>query len=211
MEGSLLPDFCVPRLIFKDLGLNLIVERYTKARWSYLREMITQSPDSRQSDITFRITSGVTRPQHVFIYLQRSDKSNSQNHNPYFLDTLKVNDGNNNCTLSSCRLEVGNGIFYPETEYTGIARIYDDVINYYYKQNNKTTGSLLNRSNFYQLFGFIHFNLEYKREEVTQDPKQITLALKLTAQPANNIRVYAIVLYEETVEINTIGNELVII
>lgn len=201
----------VPRLIFNDYGLNLISERYTKARWSYLREMVTQSTDTQQNNITFRVTAGVTKPQHVFVYLQRPDKSNSQEHNPHLLDTFKVNANNHNCTLSSCRLEVGNGVFYPETEYTSISRIYDDVINYYYKQNNKTTGSLLNRSNFYELFGFVHFNLEYKKEEITQDPKHVTLTLKLNIPPAANVRVYAIVLYEETVEINTIGNELVIV
>ena len=61
------------------------------------------------------------------------------------------------------------------------------------------------------MFGFVHFNLEYKKEVIKEDPKHITLTAKLNIPPAANIRVYAIVLYEETVEINTIGNELVIV
>ena len=202
----------VPRMIFNSDGLSLISELYMKGKeWKYLREMITQSQDTQQNDITFRITSGVTNPKHVFVYLQRPNKSNSQEHNPHLLDTFKVNANNDNCTMVSCRLEVGNGIFYPETEYTTIPRIYDDVINYFHKQNDKNTGSLLNVQNFKALFGFIHFDLEFKRDEIAIDPKHLTLKMKLNVPPAANIRVYAIVLYEETVQLNTIGNELVII
>ena len=202
----------VPRLIFNADGYSLISESYMKEKqWKYLREMVTQSLDMRQNDISFRITAGVTNPKHVFVYLQRSNKSNSQEHNPHLLDTFKVNAANYNCTLASCRLEVGNGVFYPETEYTSIPRIYDDVINYFYKQNDKTTGSLLNVQNFQSLFGIIHFNLGFKKEEIAVDPKHLTLSGKLNIPPAADIRVYAIVMYEETVQLNAVGNELLIV
>jgi hypothetical protein len=108
--------------------------------------MVTQSSDAEQSNTTFRITASVMNPKHVLVYLQRANKSYSQDQNPHLLDTLRVNANNSNCTLQSCRLEVGNGVFYPETEYTSITRIYD-VINYFHKQNDKKTWSLLNISN----------------------------------------------------------------
>ena len=180
-------------------------------RWKYLREMIAQSSDTQQSDLNFRITAAVKNPKHVFVYIQRSNKANSQEQNPHLLDTFKVNANNNNCTLRSCRLEVGNGVFYPETEYTSISRIYDDVIGYFHKQNDKNTGSLLNASNFKSLFGFVHFNLEFARKDMSPDPKTLNLIAKLNVPPAANIRVYAIVIYEETVQLNTIGNELVVV
>ena len=52
-------------------------------QWKYQREMVTQSQDIRQNNITFRITADVTNPKHVFFYLQRPNKSNSQEHNPH--------------------------------------------------------------------------------------------------------------------------------
>ena len=36
--------------------------------------------------------------------------------NPYIFDTFKLND-NNNSSLATCRLEYGNGTFYPEYAY----------------------------------------------------------------------------------------------
>lgn len=202
----------VPRLIFNAEGYSLISEHYLKAKkWNYLRERVTQSSNIEQSNIIFTITAGVMNPKHVFVYLQRANKSNSQEQNPHLLDTFKLNANNRNCTLQSCRLEVGNGVFYPETEYSSITRIYDDVIDYFHKQNDKNTGSLLNISNFEGLFGFIHFNLEFKKEEIASDPKHLTLDAKLNVPPAAAIRVYAIVMYEETVQLNTIGNEIVIV
>ena len=70
--------------------------------------------------------------------------------------------------------------------------------------------AFLNVSNFKSMLGFVHFNLEFKKEEISVDPKHITLKMKLNIPPAANIRVYVIVMYEETVQLNTIGNELVI-
>ena len=202
----------VPRMIFNPDGLALISESYMVTKqWKYLREMVTQSSNTQQTDINFRLTAGVSNPKHVFVYLQRPDKSNSQEHNPHLLDTFRVNADNDNCIMSSCRLEVGNGVFYPETEYTSIARVFDDVVAYFHKQNDKNTGCLLNVSNFKSLFGFVHFNLEFKKEGLSADPKHITLKLKLNIPPAANVRVYAIVMYEETVQLNVVGNELVIV
>ena len=112
----------------------------------------------------------------------------------------------------SARLEVGNGVYYPELEYSESAkvRIYRDVINYVHKQNDKNTGSLLTRDNFDKLFGFLYFNLTYKSDSIRADPKQIVLRYKLSSAPAadSNYKVYAIILYEEEVRIDPIGNEI---
>ena len=93
--------------------------------------------------------------------------------------------------------------------------IYRDVINYVHKQNDKNTGSLLTRDNFDfdKLFGFLYFNLTYKSDSTTADPKQIVVRYKLSSAPAagSNYKVYAIILYEEEVRIDPIGNEISII
>ena len=138
------------------------------------------SQDSEQREATFNITSGVNQPKHIFVYLQRTVRLSNQEHNPNILDTFKVNADNNNCYLSAASLEVGNGDYYPELEYSESekVRIYRDVINYVHKQSDKNTGSLLNRDNFDKLFGFLYFNLTYKSDSNTADPKQIVLRYK---------------------------------
>ena len=72
-------------------------------------------------------------------------------------------------------------------------RINRDDINNVHKQNDKNTGSLLIRDNFDKLFGFIYFNLTYKSDSITADPKQIVLRYKLSSAPAagSNYKVYA--------------------
>ena len=92
-------------------------------------------------------------------------------------------------------------------------RIYRDVINYVHKQNDKNTGSLLTRDNFDKLFGFLYFNLIYLSDSITADPKQIVLRYKLSSAPAagSNYKACAIILYEEEVRIDPIGNEILII
>ena len=76
------------------------------------------SQDSEQRDATFNIISGVKQPKHTFVYLQRTVRSSNQEHNPHILDTFKVHVDNNDCSLSAARLEVGNGVCYPELEYS---------------------------------------------------------------------------------------------
>ena len=146
------------------------------------------------------------QPKHIFVYLQRTVRSSNQEHNPHILDTFKVNADNNECYLSAARLEVGNGVYYPELEYSESdkVRIYRHV-----KQNDKNTGSLLIRDNFDMLFGFLYFNLTYKSDSITADRKQIVLSSAPAA--GSNYKVYAIISYEEEVRINPIGNEILII
>ena len=151
----------------------------------------------------------------TYIYLQRTVRLSNQEHNPHILDTFNINADNNDCYLSAARLEVGNGVYYLELEYleSDKVRIYRDTINYVHKQNDKNTGSLLTRDNFGKLFGFLYFNLTYKSDSITADPNQIVLRYKLSSAPAtgSDYKVYAIILYEEEVRIDPIGNEILTI
>ena len=204
-------------MVFNSDGINFVQNNRTKTEWVYLREMVQVSQDSEQREATFNITTGVKQPKHIFVYLQRTVRLSNQDHNPHSLDIFKVNADNNECYLSVARLEIGNGVFYPELEYSESdkVRIYGDVINYVHKQNDKNTGSLLTRDNFDKLFGFLCFNLTYKSNSTAADPKQIVLCymykLSSAAAAGSNYKVYAIILYEEEIRIDPIGNEILII
>ena len=84
-------------------------------------------------------------------------------------------------------------------------------MSYAMRKNDYNTGTQLNIANFTSLYPLIYFDLTYQTEKATRDPKQLIFRCSLTANAAANFNVHAIVLYEETVKINKIGNELVIV
>ena len=129
------------------------------------------------------------------------------------MDTFKLNAADNNSSLLNCRLEYGSGVFYPETEYDSESkvRIFNDLMAYAMRKNDYNTGTQLNLANYRSLYGLIYFYLSYQSEKITRDPKQLIFRYRLNANAAANFNVHAIVLYEEEVKIDKIGNELVIV
>ena len=105
-------------MLFNSDGLNFVQNNHTKTEWVYLREMVQGCQNSEQREAIFNVTSGVKQPKHIFVYLQRTVRSSNQEHNPQFLDTLKVNADNKDCYLTAAILEIGNGVYYQEYEYS---------------------------------------------------------------------------------------------
>ena len=163
----------------------------------------------------FQISSSIDNVKSIFIYLQRA-KSNNAETNPYEFDTFILNaDRGNGSYLSTCRLEYGNGVFYPESEYDSESkvRIFNDLMAYTHRKNDYNTGTQLNLSNYNSLYSLIYFDLSFQAEKMTRDPKQLIFRYKLNANSAANsaFSVHAVVLYEEMVVIDKVGNELVIV
>ena len=202
----------VPKMTPKDSLYDKFVGSFLKeSTWAYLREMYEVSAPTQSSGF-FQISSSIDNVEHIFVYLQRA-KSNNATSNPYLFDTYRINAGNANSYLSSCRLEYGNGIFYPEVEYDSDSkvRIFNDLMTYTHRKNDFNSGTQLNLSNYDELFPLIYFNLTFQAERVTRDPKQLIFRYKLNANSADAFSVHAVILYKETVLINKVGNELVIV
>ena len=125
------------------------------------------------------------------------------------MDTFSL-DG---ASLSNCRLEYGNGVFYPETDYDSESkvRIFNDLMAYTMRKNDYNAGTQLNLGNYNSLFSLIYFDLTYQTEKVTGHLKQLIFRYRLSANATQNFAVHAVVLYEEILNINKIGNELVIV
>ena len=205
----------VPKLIPKDSLYDKFVSSFlTKNAWTYSREMYEVSAPTHSSGF-FQISSSIDNVKAIFVYLQRA-KSNNALTNPYEFDTYNINaDRGNGSYLTTCRLEYGNGVFYPETEYDSESkvRIFNDLMSYGMRRNDYNSGTQLNLANYNDLYGLIYFDLSYQAERVTRDPKQLIFRYKLNANSAGDspFNVHAIVLYEETVIIDKVGNELVIV
>ena len=127
----------VPRLEPKDAPMSKFISDYQKpTKWAYLRERYSTSAPTRNSG-DFRITASIDRVKHVFVYFQRN-KTNDMTENPYIYDTFKLNAADADSTLATCRLEYGNGVFYPELDYDSesMSRIFSDLMNYSWKKND---------------------------------------------------------------------------
>ena len=205
----------VPKLTPKDSLYDKFVSSFLKEdKWTYLREMYEVSAPTHSSGF-FQISSSIDNVKAIFVYLQRA-KSNNAEANPYEFDTYNINaDRANGSYLTTCRLEYGNGVFYPETEYDSESkvRIFNDLMSYAMRRTDYNTGTQLNLANYNSLYPLIYFDLSYQAEKVTRDPKQLIFRYKLNANSAagSPFNVHAIVLYEETVVIDKVGNELVIV
>ena len=202
----------VPRLTPKDSLYNKFVESFLlKKSWKYNREMYQVSAPAQSSGF-FQISSSIDNVKAIFVYLQRA-KTNSETTNPYHFDTFKLNAADDDSYLTTCRLEYGNGFFYPETEYDSESkvRIYNDLMSYGMRKNNYNSGTQLNIANYNSLYSIIYFDLSYQTDKVTRDPKQVIFRYKLKDNSTAAFNVHAIVLYEEEVIIDKIGNKLVIV
>ena len=206
----------LPRLVPKDSMYSKFVSEFLKpTTWTYMRDLYNQSANTRAIQNMFQISPAIDNVKHVFIYLQRTDAPNNAENErtPYILDTFKLNTADANSSLSSCRLEYGNNVFYPELEYDGDSkiRIFNDLMSYAFRKNDYNTGTQLNLHNFTSLYGLIYFDLSYQKEDVTRDPKQLILHYRLNVAPAANVRAHSIVFYESEVVVKTVGNELMIV
>ena len=79
------------------------------------------------------------------------------------------------------------------------------------RKNDYSSGSQLNLSIYESLYPLIFFDLSFQTEKVTRDPKQLTFRYRLSENANQNFSVHTVVLYEEQIAIDKIGNELVIV
>ena len=206
----------LPKLVPKDSMYSSFVSEFLKpTTWTYMRDLYNQSANTQAVQNMFQISPAIDNVKHVFIYLQRTDGPNNEEseRTPYILDTFKLNTDDANSSLSSCRLEYGNNVFYPELEYDGDSkiRIFNYLMSYAFRKNDYNTGTQLNLHNYTSLYGLIYFDLSYQKEDITRDPKQLILHYRLNVAPAANVRAHSIVFYESEVVVKTVGNELMIV
>ena len=136
----------LPRMIPKDSLYNEFVSDFLKpTKWTYMRDLYNQSANTQALQNMFQISPAIDNVKHVFIYLQRTDgpNNNEDERTPYIFYTFKLNAGDDNSSLSSCRLEYGNNTFHPDFEYDGDSkiRIFDDLMSYAFRKNDFNTGT----------------------------------------------------------------------
>ena len=193
----------VPRITFNSEGQEIYMSTYLRPhKWTYLRENIETSAVTKQRSGNFRITSGINKPRHVFVFIINTDTIDDQTKNSFLYDTFSVSTDPRN--LVRCYLEVGNGTKYPDIEYslaTDPTRVYRDLMSYAHKVSEFQLGSLLNISNFESLYPFIYFDLTHQRQDVRDKVSKLTFHYELSGPTATDYNIYAMTLYEQDVEL----------
>ena len=134
----------VPRIMFNSEGQKLYMENYLKPhKWSYLTETTYNQDVRTQRTGNFRLTNGILKPRHVFIFFINNANLDNQLANPFLYNTFSVST--NPRTLDQCYLEVGNGNEYPHLKYEPTldpSRVFRDVMKYVNANNDLQGGTL---------------------------------------------------------------------
>ena len=192
----------IPRVTFNSEGQSLYASKYiTNKKWTYLREDIMRSNSSQQKSGHFNITSGVSKPRHVFVFFINDGNIGVQTANPFLYNTFIIEA---NKYLENCHLVVANGNEYPKIHYTpntDMARVHRDVLKYVHKNNEYGESSLLNRSNFRTLFPFIYFDLTKQKLDIKDGTTRLQFKYELNDTTTAAYSIYALVVFEQDAEL----------
>ena len=113
----------------------------------------------------FRISTGISRPRHVFLWVVPTANYINQEHNIFTFKTSAI--GANNRYFSKVQLEINNSISYPQLEMSANeeSRLYRALMSHNSAYNDFLSGTLIDRSNFKYLFGVIYFHLRNQEED----------------------------------------------
>ena len=198
-----------PKIIFNEDGLKVYLADYLKPKtWIYQKEHheIKQSGATNDS---FRVTAGIRRPRHVFIWAVPTASYDNQGANIF---TFALNKVGGNRSFIRAQLEINNSMYYPQLEFsaTSESRHYRALMSYSSAYNDVLSGPIINRLNFKNLFGLLYFDLRNQSEDVKDSVVALTFRYQLTGNPAGNYTLNALVLHEKEIELYTASGKLLI-
>ena len=198
-----------PKIIFNEDGLKVYLADYLKPKtWIYQKEHheIKQSGATNDS---FRISAGIRRPRHVFIWAVPTAAYANQGANIF---TFGLNKVGGNRGFARAQLEINNSMYYPQLEFssTSESRLYRALMSYSSAYNDVLSGPIIDRTNFKNLFGLLYFDLRNQSEDIKDSVVALTFRYQLTGNPAGNYTLNALVLHEKEIELYTASGKLLI-
>ena len=199
----------VPKIIFNEIGLKAYLAEYLQPKtWVYLKEHQEIKQSGAVSD-SFRVTTGIRRPRHVFIWAVPVANYNNQEENIFIFPLKKVGGDQG---FARAQLEINNSMFYPQLEYSTVeeSRLYRALMSFSSAYNDVLSGPIIDRAKFQKLFGILYFDLRNQREDVKDSVVALTFKYQLTGNPAANYVLNALVLHEQEIELYTEAGKLLI-
>ena len=189
----------VPRLVFNSEGQKLYMENYLRPyKWIYLKETVFTSNLLKQNTGHFRITNGISKPRHVFVFFIGNANLENQLENPFLYNTFKLST--NDRTLTRCHLEVGYGNEYPRVHYKPTedpSRVFRDIMKYVNANNDLQGGTLLTITNFKELYPFIYFDLTKQKMDIKDGVTKLSFHYELSGATATDYIIYGILSEQE--------------
>ena len=199
----------VPKIIFNEEGLKAYLADYLKPKtWIYHKEHQEIKESSATND-AFRVTAGIRRPRHVFIWAVTTANYNNQEETIF---TFGLNQVGGDQGYSRAQLEINNSIYYPQLELSSTeeTRLYRELMSYSAAYNDVLSGPIIDRKNFKNLFGILYFDLRNQSEDIKDSVVSLTFRYQLTGAPAANYTLNALVLHEKEIELYTASGKLLI-
>ena len=199
----------VPKIIFNEEGLAAYLEDYLKPKkWIYLKEHHEIKQGGATND-SFRISTGIRKPRHVFIWAVPTLSYNNQGTNIF---TFGISNIGGNRGYARAQLEMNNSMFYPQLEFSSDeeSRLYRTLMSYSSAYNDFLSGSIIDRTNFKNLFGLLYFDLKNQEDDVKDSVVSLTFRYQLTGNPAGNYTLNALILHEKEIELYTSSGKLLI-
>ena len=199
----------VPKIIFNGVGLKNYLEDYLKPKkWNYLKEH-QEIQQSGATNDAFRISTGIRRPRHVFIWAVPTLSYNNQGADIF---TFGISNIGGNRAYARAQLEMNNSMFYPQLEFSSTeeSRLYRALMSYSSAYNDFLSGSIIDRTNFKNLFGLLYFDLRNQGDDVKDSVVSLTFRYQLTGNPAGDYTLNALVLHEQEIELYTSSGKLLI-
>ena len=190
----------VPKIIFNDSSLATYLDDYQKPKtWTYQKEHHEIKQSGATND-AFRISAGIRRPRHVFIWAVPTLAYNNQRANIF---TFGLNRVGGDQGFARAQLEINNSMFYPQLEFSSTeeSRLYRTLMSFSSAYNDVLSGPIIDRTNFKNLFGILYFDLRNQSEDIKDSVVALTFRYQLTGNPAGNYTLNALVLHEKEIEL----------
>ena len=136
----------VPKIIFNDASLAAYLHDYQKPRtWTYQKEHHEIKQSGATND-AFRISAGIRRPRHVFIWAVPTLAYNNQAANIF---TFGLNRVGGDQGFARAQMEINNSIYYPQLELSSAeeSRLYRELMSYSAAYNDVLSGPTNFKSN----------------------------------------------------------------
>ena len=198
-----------PKIIFNEDGLKAYLSDYLKPKtWIYQKEHYEIKQSGATND-AFRISAGIRRPRHVFIWAVPTLSYNNQGANIFNFGLNKVGG---NRSFARAQLEINNSMYYPQLELSSTeeTRLYRALMSYFAAYNDVLSGPIIDRTNFKYLFGILYFDLRNQGDDIKDSVVALTFRYQLTGNPAGDYILNALVLHEKEIELYTASGKLLI-
>ena len=116
-----------------------------------LPQRTSRNKQSGATNDAFRISTGIRRPRHVFIWAVPTLSYNNQGANIF---TFGISNIGENRGYARAQLEMNNSIFYPQLEFSSTeeSRLYRALMSFSSAYNDVLSGPLIDRTNFEKSF-----------------------------------------------------------